>query len=231
MSNRLMLSVLIPTMESRHDSFLCLSGQLDQQIRDSGNTELVEVLNLLDDGSLAIGSKRNQLMDMARGSFIVFVDDDDRISSKYIQEITQAIKNHPEADCICFNGEISFRGKHRHLLKHSNTYEDWLVSNGEYLRPPCHIMPIRRKIALQYQFAEVDFAEDMDWTMRMCKDKVLEREIALDSVLYFYDSRRHYAWQWILDKTQGVRHALGLRYLNKHEMRQKLVSIFRVSKS
>jgi glycosyltransferase involved in cell wall biosynthesis len=218
-------------MESRQRCFKRLHDNLDRQIRATSNTETVEVLSLLDEGSMTIGSKRNQLMDKACGKFIVFIDDDDGISRDYISDIIQAIKEHPNADCICFNGEITFRGKHRHLLKHSNAYKDWYESHGEYLRPPCHIMPIRREIALQYRFAEVDYAEDIDWTMRMSKDNVIKEEVSLDSVLYFYDSRRHYAWQWVLDKTQGIRHALGLRILNMQVIRQRLISLLRVSKS
>jgi len=72
-------------------------------------------------------------------------------------------------------------------------------------------MPIRRSIATRYAFADIDYAEDMDWTMRMSREGALASEATIDSVLYFYDCRRYYALQWLLDRSQPLRHALGLR--------------------
>jgi len=231
MSNETLLSILIPTMESRKDCYLRLRAELDQQISATQSDACVEILSLLDDGSRSVGAKRNQLMDMACGMFIVFVDDDDRVGSNYVSALTSAIRENPDVDCISFNGEIAFRSHHQRLLVHSIKYTDWLECNGRYLRPPCHITPIRKDIAQRYLFADVDYAEDIDWSMRMCRDKVLRKEIALESTLYHYDSRRLYAWQWVLDRTQGTRHALGLRYVNGVALRHRLVSFFRASGS
>lgn len=226
-----LLSILIPTMESRLALFTRLREDLEQQSAAPGAGTAVEVLPLSDDGSAALGAKRNELMDAARGRFLVFVDDDDRVSPDYIQLILAAIRENPDADCISYAGEIRFRGRHPRKLVHSIKYTDWRECGGEYVRPPCHITPIRSDIARRNRFAAVDYSEDMEWALRMSRNGSLRQEVLLDSVLYYYDSRRHHAWQWLLDNTQSVRHALGLRWVNRVALSQRIRELFRVAPS
>ena len=226
-----LLSILIPTMESRLPLYTRLREELARQCAAPGAGAAVEVLTLSDDGTAALGSKRNQLMDTARGRFMVFVDDDDRVSPDYIRFILAAIRENPAADCISHAGEITFRGHHPRKLVHSIKYTDWHERSGEYVRPPCHITPIRSDIARRYRFADVDYSEDMDWALRISRDGALRREVPVDLVLYHYDSRRHYAWQWLLDKTQSARHALGLRLVNRLALGRRLRALNRHSKS
>jgi len=208
-----LLSILIPTLESRRTLCNRLCRDLEQQAERAGAAAEVEILTLRDDGSASVGAKRNELISMARGRFVVFVDDDDRVAGDYVERLVATIHTHPDTDCISFPAEITFRGKYPRLLLHSIRHEDWFYCRGQYLRPPCHIMPIRREIASRYAFAEVDYAEDMDWTLRMARDRALRREVLLDGPLYFYDSRRYYIWQWLLDRSQPLRHAMGLRFV------------------
>lgn len=217
-----LLSILIPTLDKRLPLFTRLLGELERQRALPGAGGAVEIIALSDDGSERIGAKRNRLMDQARGRFLVFVDDDDRISPDYVSLILAAIRANPDADCIAFPGEIRFRGRYPRRLVHSIQYADWQESGGDYVRPPCHITPIRSSIAQRYRFAEVDWAEDMDWALRISRDRILRREARIDSMLYFYDSRRSYGWQWLLDKTQPVRHALGLRSTRRLSLLQRL---------
>lgn len=216
-----LLSILIPTLEARTSLCKKLCSALEQQMRQTNNRDIVEILVLRDDGSAAVGAKRNQLISQARGRYIVFIDDDDSVSRDYVGKLVNAIRENPGADCISFAGEITFRGKHPRKMIHSARYRDWHYGKGRYLRPPCHITPIRRHIAAKYPFAEIDYAEDMDWTLRMSHDQVLEQEVLLDEILYFYNSRRLYAYQWLLDRTQPLRHALGLRFADGKNLKIK----------
>ena len=224
-----LLSILIPTLESRRMQCEHLCREIDRQILLAGAGDLVEVLTLRDSGSASVGEKRNQLVSSARGRFIVFIDDDDMVSSDYVDQLTKVLQTHPEADCVSFTGEISFRGAHRRSMVHSIEFTDWHHRRGQYLRPPCHITPIRREIASRYAFAEVDYAEDMDWSLRLSRDQALKREVILDRTLYFYHCRRHYFTQWLLDRTQMIRHATGLRFVSGLAFRQKCRSILRRS--
>jgi len=209
----LLLSILIPTLESRDTLCDRLCRHLDQQVKHNNAENEVEILTLRDDGSATVGAKRNQLMDLASGRFIVYVDDDDRVSDDYVGQIIRAIDHDPDADCIVFAAEITFRGKHPRKMLHSIEHKDWQHRDGQYVRPPCHITPIRNSIASRYAFPAVDYTEDRDWTMQMSRDGVLAREVSIDSVLYFYNCRRNFAVQWVLDRTQPLRHALGLRFV------------------
>lgn len=225
-----LLSILIPTMESRRSLYTRLHEELTRQCEAAGEGTAVEVLALRDDGTERVGAKRNRLMELARGRFLVFIDDDDRISPDYVRLILAAIRDNPTVDCITYPGEITFRGRHPRKLVHSIRYTDWHEHRGEYVRPPCHITPIRSEIARRYRFAEVDYSEDIDWAMRISRDGALQQEANIDCVLYYYDSRRRYAWQWLLDKTQAVRHALGLRNVNRLSVRQRVRTPTRHSK-
>jgi glycosyltransferase involved in cell wall biosynthesis len=216
--HKCLLSVLIPTLETRAAMYKRLREEIQRQIEESNSAGLVEVLSLRDNGTGTIGAKRNQLIGEARGLFVVFIDDDDTISKNYIKRIIETIRDNTNADCISFVGEITFRGKHPRKMVHSIKHKDWLCSNGEYVRPPCHITPIRRQIAASYRFASKDIAEDMDWALRMSLDGVLKREVVLDEVLYFYHCRRSYFYQWLLDRTQTMRHALNLRFAKPGKM-------------
>jgi len=218
------LSILIPTLESRRSECARLCEQIHQQIRFARACDTVELLTLRDSGAAAIGSKRNRLIAMASGRFVVFVDDDDTVSDEYVERLLEAIREHPDVDCVCISGEIDFRGSHRRKMIHSIRFGDWGYNGESYSRPPCHITPIRREIAQRYPFAEVNYGEDMEWSMRINRDRALEKEIVLDRVLYFYHSRRHYAIQWLLDRSQAVRHALGLRFVTGLDLRRKLRS-------
>jgi len=226
-----LLSILIPTMESRLPLYIRLHEELTRQCNLPGAGPAVEILTLSDDGSEVLGTKRNRLMDRARGRFLVFVDDDDRVSPDYVQLILAAIRENSAADCITFPGEITFCGQQPRRLVHSIRYTDWYEHQGEYLRPPCQITPIRSDVARRYRFAEVGYSEDVEWTMRISRDGALHHEAPIDDVLYYYDSRRPYAWQWLLDKTQPIRHALGLKSVNRLSVCQRLRTLIRHSPS
>ena len=51
--------------------------------------------------------------------------------------------------------------------------------------------------------------------MRIRDDGALKNEILIDAALYYYRSRRWWPYQFVLDKTESLRHALGLRMVNR----------------
>ena len=210
-----LLSVLIPTLESRRDSFEALRHKLEDQIQRHGLQGEVEILSSRDNGTLPIGSKRNTLLTQASGSFVVFIDDDDDVRDEYVKLITDVIRSHPDVDCIGIKGQITFQGRHPHLLVYSLRYHEYRTENGVYVRPPQHITPIRREIAARYRFADTSYSEDYDWGLSMREDGALRNEYFIDEVLYYYAARRSWWYQWLLDKTQWIRHPLGLQFVNR----------------
>lgn len=212
------LSILIPTLESRRAQFCALHDGLVRQVAEAGLQSDVEVLSLCDQGTQPTGAKRNALLERATGEFVAFVDDDDEVGADYVARICEAIRRRPEIDCVGIKGIVTFRGRHPRVFIHSIRYSAYSSARGVYTRPPYHLNPIRRSIASAYRFREVSYSEDIDWALRILKDGRLRSEEFVDAVLYHYHSRRAWPYQWLLDATEPVRHFLGLRLTNRFRL-------------
>ena len=95
-----------------------------------------------------------------------------------------------------------------------------------YFRPPYHLNPVKREIASKYMFEDINYSEDIDWAMRICRDGALKKEFLIDKVIYFYNSRRSRYYQALLDLSEPFRHALGLQLANRVRMKRLLKSLF-----
>ena len=112
------LSILICSIESRSNLLARLMAILDMQEHPEA-----EVLVSIDNRQKKISDKRNELLDRAKGEYVVFIDDDDLVSSYYIAELLKAIEAKP--DCVGFDGYITTNSKDRHNFKISNTFDSW----------------------------------------------------------------------------------------------------------
>jgi glycosyltransferase involved in cell wall biosynthesis len=216
----MLLSILIPTLQRRRPLFSALKERLRQQIAEANLESQVEILWLCDDGEQPTGAKRNELLARAAGEFVVFVDDDDEVHSKYVVLICRAIQSRPDIDCIGIKGCQTYRGSHPRIFIHSVRYQDYSSEGGVYTRPPYHLNPIRRSIAAAYRFREIYYSEDIDWALRIRKE--LRSEEFIEPTLYYYRSRRHWQYQWLLDRTETVRHRFGIRLTNRFQIYSKL---------
>jgi glycosyltransferase involved in cell wall biosynthesis len=215
----IVLSILIATLESRHTPFQRISKKLASQIDALGLSEAIELLHRCDNGEQAIGTKRNDLISAARGRFVAFVDDDDDISDDYLSRIHEVIVRRPDIDCIGIRGIITFRGRHPRDFFHSLRYRDYFSRGHAYFRPPYHLNPVRRSIALKYPFRAVNYSEDVEWALRVQRAGALGSEEFIDTPLYYYKSRRWWCYQLLLDWSEFARHALGLRLVNRPALR------------
>jgi glycosyltransferase involved in cell wall biosynthesis len=210
----MLLSILIPTLEEREPLLSRLLSKLHGQIERDNYQNRVEIHLLCDNREMSTGAKRNALIDMAKGEFVAFVDDDDDVHEDYIRLIVTALSEHPDVDCLGITGLIYFRGGHPHRFVHSLQYDQYFSRYGVYYRPPYILNPIRRTIAQQFRFAETSYAEDAEWAMRIAQTRALCAEHFLDVTLYQYFSRRSWFLQWSLDITEPLRHPLGLQFAN-----------------
>lgn len=177
------LSILIATMPSRKDSFDLMMATISVQ-KLKLNERIVDVEIIIDDSmEYNIGTKRQKLLELANGDYIVYIDDDDRISPTYIQQILKATETKP--DCIGMSGEITFDGHNKRNWHISKDYGYWHERGSVYYRTPNHISPVRRELALQTGFKPIAFAEDKDYSDRLLP--LLKTEVKIDGVLYFYD--------------------------------------------
>jgi glycosyltransferase involved in cell wall biosynthesis len=150
-------------------------------------TDEVEVLTDIDNGEVTTGNKRNRLIQRASGEYIVFVDDDDEVSTDYVKEILQAAITKPDA--IVFSGWMTTNGTDRRDFHLSIHYPYTAITrNGkiEYLRYPNHITPIKREIALQVPFPNRTIGEDYEWATAIHDQGLIKNEIKIHKYLYHY---------------------------------------------
>ncbi|WNR46272.1 glycosyltransferase family A protein [Paenibacillus roseipurpureus] len=176
----IVLSILIPSVPER---LACLSRMIEQlSLQTTGLP--VEILVILDNKKSTIGTKRNTLIAQAKGTYIVFVDDDDRLEPHYVHTLCAQIEAEPNADCIVFDVAVYFNGRFNKLCKYGIEYS-FGEGHTSYYRKPNHIMCYAKRIAEQHKFRDISFGEDDEWGGRVSKDIV--NQVRIPSVLYHYD--------------------------------------------
>ena len=180
------LSVLIPSTHTRWDSFgQKIQRQIWGQYDDltEADRQRVEILILTDNKTRHLGDKRNVMVDMAQGRYVVHVDDDDRLNPTYITSLLAAAAT--DADVITFDVSVSLNGSTPKLCRYSLDYRaDRNLADG-YERLPNHLMPVRRELALQAPFQPILKGEDSAYARDI--RPLLTTEHHIDRVLYHYD--------------------------------------------
>lgn len=176
------LSLLICTIPSRFAMFGRLQSELwSQMLPYSGQVEL-----LTDNGTESIGTKRNRLLENAKGDYVAFLDDDDWIASNYIDLVMAGIGT--DTDCLSLRGIITFDGKDSAIFEHSMKYKEWRTTDNEvrYERYPNHLNTIRASIAKRFKFPEINHGEDKNWSDKIHESGLLKTEFYIPEVLYYY---------------------------------------------
>lgn len=180
----MILSLLIPTIVERREMFENIYSILKTQILKNQNKNKIEIL--VDNSNNTIGAKRNNLLEKSKGEYIAFIDDDDEVSSDYIDTLMNAIKSKP--DCVSLRGVITWNGSNPELFEHSVKYSAYATTTNEikYERYPNHLNCIKSSIAKQFKFKEINFGEDTDWATQIFQSGLLKKEVYIDKVLYHY---------------------------------------------
>ena len=182
----MLLSVLICSLRKRDESLKRVVSKLLRQVAEEGAESTVEVLVNQDGGELFIGTKRNLLVQQSRGEYICFVDDDDDVSDDYVLKILNAITSE-RPDCAGIEGRIQFHG-HWHTFYHSIQHKRYHRDKPahKFFRPPNHLNPVRRDIAIRFPFTAKDSGEDSDYAMSMLKAGALRTEVLIPGPIYIY---------------------------------------------
>lgn len=184
------LSILIPTLSSRSYYLKTLLDNISYQIQHKP----VEVIWLGDNKSMSIGKKRNALLNMAQGSFISFVDDDDDISDNYVDVLLKAIDDNPDKTVICFHGtqttderkdipfqyNVSFGRNHKKVIDGQR----WKVMLPDHL---C----CWNKNHISEQFPNKSLGEDHEWARKMAFIYNEQDQVLLTDSLYHYKFNRN----------------------------------------
>lgn len=195
-ADKIRFSILILSVPTRFNALASLFQKLLGQI---GDREDVEVFSLIDNKSLHIYEKRNRLLNIARGTHLAWLDDDDDISHDYIAKITGAIEKNPSADVISFNQTCYLDGKlARVFAKMGNPQEDVVLDPDnptrykDTLRSPWHWCVWKTSLAQSEKFREKyargssgQSREDIDWLNRLYP-KVEKSVYLKDDWLHIY---------------------------------------------
>ena len=180
------LSILILSIHSRKAMLDSLLLELNRQSEKYPGK--CEILVEVDGGQLSKGTKRNRLLEKAKGDYLAFFDDDDLPSKNYISLILSAVQTNP--DCCSLLGEITIDGGVSEVFEHSLKYKVWKTNTSgpvKYERCPNHLNAIRSSLAKQIKFKEINHGEDHQWSNDLQASGLLKTEGTIHEVLYYYN--------------------------------------------
>jgi hypothetical protein len=70
-------------------------------------------------------------------------------------------------DCIAISGVMTTNGNLPQCFEHSIKYERWENRPGLMVRTPNHLNPVKRSLALETGFTNMDHGEDKDYADRL----------------------------------------------------------------
>ena len=187
------LSILIPSLNSRAGLLASLLRRLENQIEHCNAKNDVEILVSLDDGEKTTGKKRNELVEQAKGRYVIGHDDDDLPGDHYIEELLKACES--GADCFAISGIITTDGVDlkRWFISKDLDYKAIVDADRReaYHRYTNHITGVKREIAIQIKFPDQVIGEDFQWATDLKNSGLLKTEYRIDRFpMYHYKFSR-----------------------------------------
>jgi hypothetical protein len=124
-------------------------------------------------------------MQIARGQYLTFVDDDDRISDDYLTTILTAINKNPGVDVLCYIAECRINKGDVITCRYSLNNSGYKHVGSNWSGPPAHTMVWKSSIAKRVPFPCKNYAEDGEWVKVAVG--LAKTETQIEKTLYFYD--------------------------------------------
>jgi len=170
-----------------------LLKELHQQTQEYPD---VEILLLYDNQKRTTGCKRNVLLNLAKGNYISFIDDDDRVAPDYVETL-RSVALYNEPDVITFEhaswcytdrnseaGDIRSKSAVRAPADPSEGYQ------------PQHTCVWRTSIARSHPFPSLTMQEDVKWSEKVSPR--IERYCMVPRILY------HWVWRKWIDQSDYI---------------------------
>jgi hypothetical protein len=177
------LSILIPSIPSRWERAQKLYTKISKMCEGKD----IEILLFLDNKKRTVGGKRDSLVQMSRGKYFMFVDDDDDIIS--IDEIYKA--TFQDVDVITFKQLCLNTDKSTFIVSfgvgNPNQINETYFNSGIFLdckRPPYHVCAWNQTFK-KYRFPEISYGEDWQWVKQCIAEA--KTEVFIDKVLHRYN--------------------------------------------
>lgn len=176
------LSILICTLLERSEQLEeLINKQLKEQVKKfNGEIEIIAYWN---NGERKLADIRQALVDEARGEYVCFIDDDDKVPDYYCEKIMEAIKTKP--DMVGWRMQAYWSNIKLKPTFHSLEYKGWSEDQKGYYRNASHLNPVKKEIAQKVKFQHRGkYPEDERWAKQIAR--LLETEVFIDDVMYHY---------------------------------------------
>jgi hypothetical protein len=179
-------SILIPTVPWREVSVGHVVDSIHEKVKRIAPEMTYEIQLDFDNREASVGTKRQRLLQSARGKYMSFIDDDDEITDAYIEDLWAMIQN--GQDTMRLMGQVA-----EYKFLHStaiglNSYAATQDEPPVLQRPPNHLNPMLADIAKLVSFKDAKRGEDMDWAISLYRTGSLKSEYRSDP------SRIHYIY-------------------------------------
>lgn len=180
-----LFSVLIPAVPTRFESHLgLLLRHLEEQINALADPTEVEILCCLDNRRRSIGEKRDALVQISRGQFVAFCDDDDAVSEDYISSVVTAIRAASESiSVITFDQMATINGVPA-ICQFSLRHRNEPFAQPTFKRSAWHVCAWRGDMARRVRFPATNYGEDWAWARHLVIDA--QDEIRIERILHYY---------------------------------------------
>ena len=176
-------SILIATIKGREQSLQTLLDAINEKRARICPDLRIEISISFDNREKKIGTKRQELLQGAKGKYSSFVDDDDMITDAYFEDAVNTIKG--GFHCCRLRGQMN-----QYTFTHSidNRLDMPMCIGDVFIRPPNHLNIMMTGVGSLISFKSVSRGEDLDWTIRLAKTGWLRTEYQSDP------SRIHYIY-------------------------------------
>lgn len=201
MSAKVKLSIVIAVIPSRMEKAWALYQKLTKQVEERlAHPDEVEVLFFMDNKRRSIGKKRQSCIQLANGTYVALLDDDDDVTDEYIfllyNSVTRAFQMVLEGempflvDVITFNSKVT-NDKGSYIVSMSinhpdneETGEDECGRQRDVKRKAWHLCAWKTDLAQAVPFADVGYGEDWHWAKQL--NDQAKTEIKLHKVIHHY---------------------------------------------
>lgn len=195
LSDKIILSVLIPTTPDRVDMFSKLFTELFRQVTymhtvhpTLGRIEiLVDDSKRFLDGGLSIGKKRESLVQRAKGKYLCFCDSDDHIAPNYLETLVRLCQQDKD---VCTFKNLTRTEFYWTIVDMSLEFDNEEANPDKIVkRTAWHVCPVRSLFAKMIPFPDTSYGEDWDWMGRVLE--MCSTEAKSNAVLHEYHHGKH----------------------------------------
>lgn len=180
-----LLTIMLPTTIDRRNTFYPLLEEIKRQISKCKYDDIVEVVIDEDNKEKSIGKKRQDLLERARGKYVVGIDSDDWIAEDYLDCIITSLKENPSIDHVGFLEDCDIDGdKSISIFSIRNKFWAENQDGYDHIRCANPKSVILREKALQVGYEDSRYGEDRVFSEAITS--LLTSEIFIEEPLYLY---------------------------------------------